>query len=826
MPIDEIVDISQTRLKRRRQFLARVGVPLLGVVLVILSILGVTLYTYQANRQSALDLTHDVLNTLQARIAHEVDNYLAPATRAALIARDMVARNAIPDGRVAMEAYASSMLRQVPNLAGFFIGSSDGDFMMVRRDPRGGTDTKLIWHDSPAAGGPGPAGPGTAGVRHVASVHLDDAGNPIDHTLMPGDDFDPRTRDWYQGALRTKGVYWSQPYVFFTTHTAGITAAIHYDEPARTGVTDPPGAKPAQRVFGVDITLAELSKFLNSLHIGQTGRAAIVGRDGQIIAAPEMTRPVHAEAKVASAKPGDSATTGALEDPALEAAYDRFRVKGYGNRTLIVHGKRYVTIASRLPAAGEDWVLLIAAPERDFTRFAETNGRRHLLLSLITIGLASVLGVMLIRQNRRADRMARRLRRQQEIGVNEGRALSALAVQPGLFDPGRPLPALSETLAEMNGAQRVSVWRLAGDGLVLHCEDLFDRRQGSHTGGLELSRSEAPGFFDSLDEGKPITVADAGRDARTADVHRLLMRGYGSRSLSVLPVRGTAGADDGAGSGINGALLLEDVDVGEQARNFNAAVTGIAAIRMREPEQMEERHPQGHRGSARGGADPDVPHPDAAADATARDRPDHEPGRFSPVLALDESERRDLAATVYPRVAAMVLRFDDAVVVNTRDAEAMSSVADEIAHAMQELAAKFELPYMKLTGHHLVAAAGCTATPDPTAAVRLADAALAAREICLAVLQRSDLDPVFRIGMDFGAALGSALGQQPRLFNLWGDVIHTAELMAQSAVEAGSIQVSEGSYEALHRQFLFRPRGMFYVPRVGTARTFILAGRR
>ncbi|WP_428374506.1 cache domain-containing protein [Lichenicoccus sp.] len=794
MPIDEIVDISQTRLKRRRQLRASVGVPLLGVVLVILSILGVTLYTYEASRQSALDLTHDVLNTLQARIAHEVDNYLAPATRAALIARDMVARNAIPDGRAAMEAYASSMLRQVPNLAGFFIGTSDGDFMMVRRDPQRGTDTKLIWHDT--------------GGRHVASVHLDEAGNPIDHTLVPGDDFDPRTRDWYTGALRTRGVYWSQPYVFFTTQTPGITASIHYGEPGAAA----PGSGPEQRVFGVDITLEELSKFLTSLHIGQTGRAAIVGRDGQVIAAPEMARPARAKARSAN-----KATQGALADPALQAAYDRFRVQGYGNRTLTIHGKRYVTIASRLPAAGEDWVLLIAAPERDFTRFAGTNGRRHLLLSLITIALASLLGVMLIRQNRRADRMARRLRRQQEIGVNEGRALSALAVQPGLFDPGRPLPALSETLAEMNGAQRVSVWRLAGDGLILHCEDLFDRRQGSHTGGLELARSEAPGFFDSLGAGKPITVADAGRDARTADVHRLLMRSFGSRSLSVLPVRGQ--------EGVNGALLLEDADVGEPARNFNAAVTGIAAIRMRDPEEVEERH-VGRRARTQAG-DPDAEDPEAPGPAAgARHAPEDAPGRFSPVLAHGDGERRDLAASVYPRVAAMVLRFDDAVVLNTRDADAMGGVADEIARAMQELATRFELPYMKLTGHHLVAAAGCTESPDPTAALRLADAALAAREACLALLSRSDLDPVFRIGMDFGAALGSALGQQPRLFNLWGDVIHTAELMAQSATEPGSIQVSEGAYEALNRQFLFRPRGMFYVPRIGTARTFILAGRR
>jgi adenylate cyclase len=64
------------------------------------------------------------------------------------------------------------------------------------------------------------------------------------------------------------------------------------------------------------------------------------------------------------------------------------------------------------------------------------------------------------------------------------------------------------------------------------------------------------------------------------------------------------------------------------------------------------------------------------------------------------------------------------------------------------------------------------------------------------------------------------------VFNLWGDVIRTAELMAQSATDTGSIQVSEHAYKQLRQQFLFRARGLFYMPRVGTARTFILAGRR
>ena len=85
---------------------------------------------------------------------------------------------------------------------------------------------------------------------------------------------------------------------------------------------------------------------------------------------------------------------------------------------------------------------------------------------------------------------------------------------------------------------------------------------------------------------------------------------------------------------------------------------------------------------------------------------------------------------------------------------------------------------------------------------------------------------MFRIGIDFGPALGCPLGEEPRLFNLWGDVIRNAELMAQSAAESGTIQVSEGAYEQLRQNFLFRARGVFYIPRIGTARTFILAGRR
>jgi len=194
---NEIVDISGRRVTQRRHLLRRVGGPVLGVGLVILSILGISLYSYQANREGALVLSGAVLDGLQARIAREVSSYLNPATQAALIARDMVARNAISDGQAAIEGFAASMLNQVPNLEGFYVANGNGDFTMVRRDPAGGTDTKLILNRPDA--------------RQVVSVHLDAAGQPLSSATDPKDNFDPRERVWYKGALETDGVYWSSP---------------------------------------------------------------------------------------------------------------------------------------------------------------------------------------------------------------------------------------------------------------------------------------------------------------------------------------------------------------------------------------------------------------------------------------------------------------------------------------------------------------------------------------------------------------------------------------------------------------------------------------
>ena len=41
----------------------------------------------------------------------------------------------------------------------------------------------------------------------------------------------------------------------------------------------------------------------------------------------------------------------------------------------------------------------------------------------------------------------------------------------------------------------------------------------------------------------------------------------------------------------------------------------------------------------------------------------------------------------------------------------------------------------------------------------------------------------------------------------------------------GTVQVTQSAYERLRHDFLFRPRGRFYLPRFGEAQTFVLASR-
>ncbi len=777
---EQIVDISpiQASGRQRRQLLMRIGMPILALALVVAAILGIALYSHHANREGALALSDDLLATLDAQIAQRVSAFLDPCARTLRIMTEIAARTPPGERGAIAERFAGSVLDQIPQMAAFYFGDDDGNFLMMRRD-KGGTETKTILNGAQA--------------RHVILSYHDQNGRLLSQREDPTDTFDPRTRPWYTGALATDNISWTSVYIFYSDKKPGITVSDR--------VKDTDGR---QRVFGVDITLEQLSQFLSSLEIGETGRAIIIDNDGRLIAVPNADTLLHPK--------GDAFVPPRLDeigDPVLTGAYDRFRIEGQGKRVIEIDGIRYVTSVSPLKGDGRQWWVMIVVPEEDFTGFVMSNSRKGLAMSLVIVLSVAALAGLLVYQGLRSDRAVRRLMSDGATISHYGAIYAEITHQTSLSDKTHNLfpPILTESIVEVARAARASVWHVGRDFQTLRCDDSFERANAGHAGGFQLHQREVPAFLAALRAGDEIDVADAAMDARTQQFHGMIMRPIGTKSLIVLPLRNHAGTV--------GAICIENARPQPGTRAFLRTVAGIATLRLDDLEEASaEGRPQTELRSARS----DGPTRLAIAD-----------------LAQPDALPANLATARYTHVAAMMLQLTDPTMLATGDSG--GCVLDQVVRLVRDEAARHGITYLKLAGQQIVAATGHEGDAED-AMPRMAAFAIALRESCSDLFddrsrkrqgQRID----FFIGLDLGSCFGGNLGSdQPtsaesfdqRPFNLWGGCIETAGVMADSA-PPGGIQASEAAYGGLRLDFLFRPRGSFYQPGVGDARTYVLAGQ-
>ncbi|HWA50147.1 MAG TPA: adenylate/guanylate cyclase domain-containing protein, partial [Dongiaceae bacterium] len=583
-------------------------------------------------------------------------------------------------------------------------------------------------------------------------------------------------------------IYWTGIYIFFSDGKPGITVS--------TKVREPDGS---DRVFGVDITLEELSRFLSTLEIGEHGRALIMDGEGRLIAVP------HSEELIKPA--GDQFVppkVDELGDAVLTAAFDRFRVEGKGRRIIERDGVAYISSVTPLPGSGRQWWVMIVVPEDDFIGFVASNNQTALAMSMIIVLAVIVLAALLVRQGVRADRSVR-LMTERGRNMSQQNAVYA-AVSEQIAEGGRETPpALTEGLITVTGARRASVWRLTANNQILHCPDSYERDGQGHAGGFELHRRELPSFFDLLEKGDEVTVQNAATDKRTAQFHTLIMESLGSRSLAIVPLL--------RGEQPIGAICLEDPASLDGLKEFLRTLAAMlaATLQVAAPDQARGTAAAKTRAAPAGAAECAILPADLAPSRPTLARP-----------ALSATDRANLSAEHHPDVAAMVLRLSGPLALAKKAGEGEENLAVRIADLLQEVFTEHGVTYLKLVGQEAIAAAGLE--QDEEAMTRIAEAAISIRDQLSLLTDLAGAGAEFRIGLGFGSAFGCLVGRELQQFNLWGEAIETAEIMARSAAP-GAIQASAGAYARLRQDFLFRPRGSFYLPGVGQSRTFVLAGQ-
>ncbi|MFW5833037.1 MAG: adenylate/guanylate cyclase domain-containing protein [Pseudomonadota bacterium] len=756
-------------------------------LLLVAAVVGITLYSAQATRNDALQLTNDLIGALETAVQREVQAYLAAPRAVVRFVADMADQGIgdDPAADAALERVMRTVVRRARSLAAVFVGDEDGDFLMVQRQPNGGLLTKRII-ERPEQ-------------RTVRVVERDAAGRVLDDRRVAEDPFDPRTRPWFRDARDAPGVRWTDVYRFFTSGELGVTASVRAEVD-----TDAPGT-----VAGVDVELTTMNAFLDRVELGAGGRLAIIQGNGRLIAFPAEKDWALGEGE------GQLSHLDDLNDPALDNVYQRFRVGGSVRTVAPISGDRYILSASSLDAVvGRDWWLLLVVPESEFVGFVETNARQTLVLALLVVALAVGAAVLFTVQAIRADTRLARARRVEELAREQGRVLAAIGEIRGLGDPRdtTALENLTTLLGDALGARRTGVWRLDPAGRRLASLEVYDREAHGHTTAASLSAGHLEPHWTTLVEGRPF-VLDAA-EAPDASLVRFYLEPSGTRRLRSVPIA--------AQGGVLGALWVEDAAV---ATTRIAAVDGVLALaaglvasRLRAEPAGADRADLGDfepsRVPASGGID-EVP-PAALREASIAARRDQ--GFLGAVAARPEGVQQ-LAAAVFPRVAVLSLRFGDDLVLASADRDG-GVVAERLVERISAAAERHGIRYVKLLGDEVMAAEGFDGEPDR--AIRgIAELALELQQLCREAFADTGRPPTYRLGIDVATAMGAAVGFDERAFDLWGGAVRLAEALAATA-PVGTIQVSESAYRALAADYLLRRRGAFFIANVGVTETYVL----
>ncbi|MES2942131.1 MAG: response regulator [Pseudomonadota bacterium] len=349
---------------------------------------GVTWLLARSSTQSVGELANQVVSSVAIRVQSETENHLQQAhvimnglfpltlnPQQTRQARKWLEQPAL------FEPMAFALTRQSPSVPFLYLGTVKGRFFGVEQAARGVT----------------------VAVREVLDGQANQrrfflASQPGDrsHELTGAADFyEPRTRAWYEAALRAGGRVFSPVYVSPVQKQLVITLSqpVYDDFSGASGV------------FAADLRLQLLADFLRTQVISARGAAYLVDERGLLVATSAGDSLYRQTGQTMErVRPSDShnpvirASSAALEAGLRQKSSDTVMNEGFVDRSVSLHrllltdkAGSDALIAVRRPLGdglGLRWTLVVAAPERDFT--AATH--KALVTSLCLIAAALLLG--------------------------------------------------------------------------------------------------------------------------------------------------------------------------------------------------------------------------------------------------------------------------------------------------------------------------------------------------------------------------------------------------------------------------------------------------
>lgn len=214
--------------------------------------------------------------------------------------------------------------------------------------------------------------------------------------IQVNETFDPRTRPWYQAAVKAGKLTWSDIYPYFSSSSLAISAARPlYDD--RTGTL--------LGVTNATLSLSQIGDFLHNVKIGRCGQTFIVERSGYLVASSTTEKPFTLNKK--GETPARKRLQAIHSSNRLTRLTAQYVIKRFGDFSGIhatqqldfkIDGKRQLLqVTPFADTDGLDWVIVVVVPEDDFMKEIKANTRTTILLCLLALMLATLLGIVTAR---------------------------------------------------------------------------------------------------------------------------------------------------------------------------------------------------------------------------------------------------------------------------------------------------------------------------------------------------------------------------------------------------------------------------------------------
>ena len=340
-----------------------------------LAILIVVMSSYFTSERAMLEHARGLLSDVATNTIAHSKGFLTPARGAAELTTRLAEIQIIAsDDAKVLEVLLFEQLKMAPQFAGVFYGDAMGNFVYVMKSEGPGPfRTKVITRDGED--------------RKTDLIWRDTNFDIVEVRDDPEDSYDPRLRPWYENAKVTEGVIWTDPYIFFTAKTPGITVA--------SPVLDDAGN--VTGVIGVDIEIAAISDFLAGLKVGEAGRALILNRNGDVIAHPDPSL-IMAEDSDGLLK---FLSIDEIKDPIAQTAFGTLIESGTINvdteiSASFTHaGRDYVSTLMPIGSDTLPWTVAVYAPKDDFIGGIKSNRATNIAIAVAVAALTALIGLMI-----------------------------------------------------------------------------------------------------------------------------------------------------------------------------------------------------------------------------------------------------------------------------------------------------------------------------------------------------------------------------------------------------------------------------------------------